>query len=62
MSQAQMFLWGFLSLNTSVRQPRQAGGAPALSQMVVGMARSAAANESMARLRLPGVVAAASPT
>ena len=37
-------------------------GAPALSQMVAGMARSAAANDSMARLRLPGVVAAASPT
>ena len=36
--------------------------APALSQMVAGMARSAAANDSMARLRLPGVVAAASPT
>lgn len=36
--------------------------APALSQMVVGMARSAVANASIARLRLPGVVAAASPT
>jgi len=30
--------------------------------MVVGMARSAVANASIARLRLPGVVAAASPT
>jgi hypothetical protein len=36
--------------------------APALSQMVAGMARSAVAKASMARLRLPGVLAAPSPT
>jgi hypothetical protein len=36
--------------------------APALSQMVVGIARSAVAKASIARLRLPGVRAAPSPT
>ena len=36
--------------------------APALSQMVAGIARRAVAKASMARLRLPGVVAAPSPT
>ena len=38
------------------------GSAPALSQMVAGMARSAAAKDSMARLRLPGMRSAPSPT
>ena len=35
---------------------------PALSQMVAGMERRAVAKASMARLRLPGVLAAPSPT
>ena len=36
--------------------------APALSEMIVGMARSERANAAIARLRLPGVRAAASST
>lgn len=41
---------------------RDTGGAPALSQMVVGMAQRARAKAAMARLRFPGVRAPRSST
>ena len=44
------------------RVTASAASTPAFSQMVAGSARSAAANPSMARDRLPGVVDAAPAT